>query len=161
VSTGARQVVARTSLLAASAEAVWGRVTTPAGVNYELGPWLRMTVPRQWRDSSLDDIPAGTHVGKSWVLLLGVIPFDYDDLSIAESGPGRFVERSTMASMHFWQHERTVVDAPGGCELRDTLTFETRGWVPAAVGRRIVAAIFGHRHRRLHRTFGTVGTLGV
>jgi ligand-binding SRPBCC domain-containing protein len=141
-------------LLAAPTVTVWARVTTPAGVNDELAPWLRMTVPAKWRGASLEDIEPGTRIGRSWVLLLGLVPFDYDDLSIAESGPGRFLEQSTMLSMRFWQHERTVEDAPGGCEVRDRLTFEPRWYTPAPLARAIVAAIFRHRHRRLVRAFG-------
>ena len=34
-----------TSHLGAPADAVWDAVTTMEGVNFELGPWLRMTAP--------------------------------------------------------------------------------------------------------------------
>jgi ligand-binding SRPBCC domain-containing protein len=146
--------VEQVSQLAAPSDVVWARVTTPAGVNDELGPWVRMTVPRGWRAASLADVAPGTHIGRSWVLLLGVLPFDYDDLTIAEVGPNRFLERSTMLSMRTWEHERTVMPRGDGCEVRDRLTFEPRGIMPAAVPRAVVSMLFRHRHRRLVRRFG-------
>lgn len=151
-----RGSVEQISQLAAPADVVWVRVTTPAGINDEFRPWMRMTVPSKWRDASLANIEPGTHIGRSWVLLLGVIPFDYDDLTIAEIEPNRFLERSTTFSMRLWQHERTVASVLGGCELRDRLTFETRWWAPARAASVIVSAIFRHRHRRLVRAFGTL-----
>ncbi len=148
--------VEQTSRLAASSDEVWARVTTPAGINDEFKPWMRMTVPSRWRNASLADVDPGTHVGRSWVLLFGVLPFDYNDLTIAEIEPNRFLEHSTTFSMRLWQHERTVEGVPGGCELRDRLRFEPRRWAPAPVACAIVKAIFRHRHRRLARAFGTV-----
>src|SRR6478752_8842001 len=118
-------VVERTSLLLADADTVWARVTTPAGVNDELRPWLRMTVPRAWRHRSIADVAPGEHVGRSWILLLGVVPFDADDLTIAEIGGRHFVERSPLLSAASWQHERAVTPTAAGCRLVDRLTFES------------------------------------
>jgi ligand-binding SRPBCC domain-containing protein len=145
-----RQTVVRTSRVPASAEAVWARVTSVEGVNHELGPWLRMTVPRRARGLRLDDLRLGEAVGRSWVLLGGVVPVDFDDLTLVERGPGmRFLERSPMGSMRFWEHERTVTAGAGHCEVRDRLTFEPRLRGGGGLARRVVARIFAHRHRRL------------
>jgi hypothetical protein len=145
-----RDTVVRTTRVPASAEAVWARVTSVEGVNHELGPWLRMTVPRRGKGLRLDDLPLGEAVGRSWVLLGGVLPVDFDDISLVERGPGmRFLERSPMGSMRFWEHERTVTGRGAGeCDVRDRLTFEPR--VPVGrLARAIVERIFAHRHRRL------------
>jgi ligand-binding SRPBCC domain-containing protein len=151
----ARQTVVRASLVPAPAEAVWARVASIEGVNHELRPWLRMTVPARARGLSLDDLEPGRPAGRSWVLLAGVLPIDFDDVTIVERGPGhRFLERSPMGSMRFWEHERTVTPrGPGECEVRDRLTFEPR--IPGAGGlaRRLIARIFAHRHRRLVRWY--------
>jgi ligand-binding SRPBCC domain-containing protein len=152
-------VVERTSVLVADADTVWARVATPAGVNDELRPWLRMTVPAGWRDRSIADVAPGTHIGRSWILLLGVVPFDVDDLTIAEIGPRHFVERSPLLSAAQWQHERTVTPHGHGCRLEDRLTFEPRALtarIPGGVRLHtaVVRAIFRHRHRRLVRSFG-------
>jgi hypothetical protein len=41
-------------------------------------------------------------IGRSWILFLGPVPFDADDLTIAELGPRRFVERSPLLSAASW-----------------------------------------------------------
>jgi ligand-binding SRPBCC domain-containing protein len=144
-------VVERTTELPAPAGAVWERVTSLDGVNHELRPWMRMTVPRAARDMTLEDVELGRRVGRSWVLALGVIPFDYDDVTLVERGPGmRFLERSPMGSMRLWQHERLV--EPQGeerCTITDRLTFEPKLPGASRIARGLVERIFRHRHRRL------------
>ena len=149
-------VVEHTTEVPAAASEVWARATTIEGVNHELGPWMRMTVPRAARGLTLEDLELGRPVGRSWVLALGVSPFDYDDLTLVERGPGmRFLERSPMGSMRHWQHERLV--EPRGdarCAVTDRLTFEARVPGSGRLAERIVRRLFAHRHRRLQRWFG-------
>jgi ligand-binding SRPBCC domain-containing protein len=148
------------SVVAAEAPVVWRRVASAAGINHELMPVLRMTVPRGFRDVTADDLHPGARVGRSYLLLLGVLPFAYDDIAIAELEPGRrFLESSRMLAMRVWQHERAVRPVAGGTEIRDTVRFVPGvplRFVPGAgwlVGRAL-AALFAHRHRRLLRHFG-------
>jgi hypothetical protein len=128
---------------------------TPEGINDELRPLLRMTMPASLRGRTISEVPLGEPLGRSWILLFGLLPVDYDDLRLAERGPGfRFLERSTMLSMSFWEHERTVAPGAAGCEVTDRLTFRLRGplaGIPgsARLARAIVARLFAHRHRRL------------
>jgi hypothetical protein len=98
----------RTSRLDASAESVWARVTTAEDVNDELRPWMRMPVPTGWAGTGIADVEPGAFLGRSWILLLGLVPFDFDDLTIAEREPGRFLERSRLLSARVWEHERTT-----------------------------------------------------
>jgi hypothetical protein len=135
---------------------VWARAVTPEGINHELGPWMRMTTPRGLRGKTIDDIDPPARPGRSWLLLLGVLPFDYDDLGIAELGPGhRFLERSTMLSMRTWEHERTVRGlGEQACEVTDRVAFELRrplAWIPGCdrLARRLLSRTFAWRHRRL------------
>ena len=148
--------------LAVPAERLWEAVTRIEGVNAELRPLLRMTVPRHLRGATIADLETGVTAGRSWLLLGGVLPVDYDDLCLAEiDPPRRFLERSRMASMRRWQHERTIAAlGEGSSELTDTLTFTLRGplgRIPGidALARRIVAALFAHRHRRLVAMHGS------
>lgn len=141
--------------LGAPADAVWRRCTTPEGINDELWPVMRMTVPATMRGRSIADVAPGQHLGRSWFLLGGVVPFEYDDITIAELNPGRrFLERSTMLSLRRWLHERTVDQQGDGCLLTDRVAFELRAplrFVPG-VDRLLRATLdwlFGHRHRRL------------
>lgn len=135
-------------------------MVSPGGINHELGPWIRMTMPRGLRHKTIDDVKPGQQLGRSWLLLFGVIPFDYDDLGLAELEPGRrFLERSTMLSMRRWEHERSVTPAgDGACEVTDRVAFELRRGLARLPGlerpvRALIARVFEHRHRRLTAHF--------
>lgn len=159
-------VIERECLVDAPADRVWERVVTPAGINDELRPWMTMSMPGGATSLTIDNIPIGEPLGRSWLRLFGVLPFDYDQLSITELEPGRaFREESTMLSMSRWQHERSVT-AGGAAErgqgaghektvVRDRITFVLRPGLRFATP--VVAAglrwLFGHRHRRLQRYF--------
>ena len=102
-------IIERHCIIDAPAEQVWERVVTPEGINDELPPWMTMSMPRGAKDLTVDTVPVGAPVGRCWLRLFGVLPFDYDDLMIAELRPGRgFHEQSTMLSMRLWRHERTL-----------------------------------------------------
>jgi ligand-binding SRPBCC domain-containing protein len=141
------------SRLEASPEEVWGWVVTAEGVNDELRPWMRMTVPGGSFD--LSDVEPGEPIGRSWVLLFGLIPVDYDEINLEEIDEGRgFVERSKMLSQRFWEHIRTIRPVDGGVVITDAVAWEPRLPLPGAAMRPMFRAIFGHRHRRLRKRFG-------
>ena len=147
------------SRVTAPADAVWAWVTTPAGINDETTPVMRMTVPPAMRGRTIADVAPGTHLGRSWLLLFGLVPFDYDDLFIAELEPGRFLERSSMLSIRVWQHERTVAADGDASVVTDRIGFELRHGLAVVPGlpRLLRAALhrfFRHRHHRLTRRFG-------
>jgi ligand-binding SRPBCC domain-containing protein len=151
--------VTQTSRIDAPADRVWARITSPEGINDELRPVLRMTLPRRLRGMTIEDAPIGEVVGRSWILLFGFLPVEYDDLRLVELDSGRrFLERSSMLSLKTWQHERIVESAGDrSCQVTDRLTFEARRPLAAIGGERIaratVARLFAHRHRRLARRF--------
>lgn len=149
-----RAEIVVSSELEAGAEAVWARAIDPAGINYELGPLMRMTVPRGLEDFGFDD-PKPGRIGRSWVLLFGLVPFDYDDITIVRVEPGRgFLERSSMFSQRLWEHERTL--EPLGddrCRVTDRVAWEPRLPLPGALLRPLIHATFNHRHRRLRLRF--------
>jgi hypothetical protein len=150
------------SALPASATLVWDRVTTAAGINDELWPVLRMTAPGEWRARSLTDVSLGQRLCRSWMLLLGVLPIGYDDLTLTELGPGfRFREVSPMTGMRYWEHERTVTAEGGGSRIHDRMTFELAAalaWLPGAdqLSRFLLRTLLKHRHRRLRSRFRAV-----
>jgi ligand-binding SRPBCC domain-containing protein len=147
-------------IIDAPAEQVWERVVTPEGINDELRPWMTMSMPRGTESLTVDNVPVGTSLGRAWLRLFGVVPFDYDRLTIAELEPGRgFREQSTMLSMRKWRHERTVTPSDDGkTVVRDRITFQLRSPIRPATP--VVAAglraLFGHRHRRLQRHFSAL-----
>lgn len=155
------QRLERSSVLAVDAAEMWTHATTPEGINDELSPILRMTMPARVRGLTIDDFPVGTPAGRSWILLFGILPVDYDDLCLVELEPGRrFLERSSMATLSVWEHERVIEPAgPGRCTVTDRLGFEMRTLLVRLPGSErlagaIVGSLFAHRHRRLIKRFG-------
>ena len=150
------RIVARDVVVPAATDVVWERVVTPEGINDEMRPWMTMSMPRGAENLTIETIPVGTPVGRAWLRLFGVVPFDYDHLTVAELEPGRrFLERSSMLSMRHWEHERTLTPVAGGTRVHDRLAFRPRVPVPglAALLARVVDAFFRHRHQRLLRHF--------
>jgi len=142
------------STLWAEPAAVWERAMSAEGINAELRPILRMTVPRGLGSLDLHGLEAGP-LGRSWVLLFGLVPVDYDAISLAWIEPGRgFLERSTMLSQRLWEHERTIEPAGEGTTIVDRIAWEPRLPLPGRLLRPFFAAFFAHRHRQLQRHFG-------
>jgi ligand-binding SRPBCC domain-containing protein len=147
-------IVTRSALEASPAE-VWARITTVEGINDELRPLLRMTAPTRLKERGLSEVVVGERLCRSWVLLFGVLPIDYDDITLERLDPPRgYLERSSMLSQRRWEHERTIDPAPDGCVITDRIRYEPRLPIPDAVLRPLFERIFRHRHRRLQRRFG-------
>jgi hypothetical protein len=127
-------------------------VTSVEGVNDELWPIVRMTVPRGW-DATLRT----GELGRSWILLGGLVPIDYDDLHLASIDPGRgFSERSVLGSAREWRHDRTIEPLPSGdCRVIDRIGFVPRIAVLGGLQELALEATFRWRHTRLRRRFGT------
>ncbi len=52
-------------------------------------------MPAGLQGKTIDDVEVGEPLGRSWILLGGLIPVDFDDLRLVELEPGRrFLERS-------------------------------------------------------------------
>ena len=152
---GERGPIITRSLLGARRADVWAVVSTARGINDELWPWFRMTAPRRLREGGLAGVEVGRRLCRSWVLLFGVLPVDYDDITLVRlEAPCGFLERSGMLSQRVWEHERTLEETPEGCVLTDPVTYAPRLRVPDRALRSLYAAVFRHRHRRLRRRFG-------
>jgi hypothetical protein len=150
--------VEQSSVVHRPAPEVWERAVTEEGINDELAPILRMTMPPGLQGKTIDEVEVGVPLGRSWILLGRLLPVDYDDLYLAELEPGRrFLERSRTLSFAVWQHERTIEpEAEGSCRVTDRLGFELKPAIAripgfAAVSRAVVGFLFRHRHRRLVR----------
>ena len=143
-------------MLSAPAEEVWARISTPEGVNDEFRPFLRMTFPPEVASLDPETVPIGERICRSWVLLFGVLPVDYDDLTLVSVDPPRgFHERSSMLTQRVWEHRRTIEPlGDGACRVTDRLTFEPRLKLPPQLFAPVFRLVFRWRHRRLRRTFG-------
>jgi len=143
------------SHLEASPARVWERVITPEGINDEMRPFLRMTMPPGIEELKPENVELGVPIGRSWILLFGLLPFDYDDVTLVRLEPERgFLERSKMLSQRVWEHERTIEPSEGGCTVTDRLSWQPRLGLSGRPMRPVIAWFFRHRHRRLHRYFG-------
>ena len=142
------------SVVPASPADVWARVTTIEGINAELMPLARMTCPDRFVRIDPRSVPLGERLFRSWILLFGFLPVDYDDLTLLRVEPERgFLEDSTMLSQRRWIHERILEPAPGGCRVTDRIRFEPRIPAAGAVFLPVFQLFFRHRHRRLVRHF--------
>jgi len=134
---------------------VWEHAISPAGVNRELRPLLRMTFPAHVTDIFASWQP-GVRLFRSWILFGGVVPVEYDDLALVAVEPGRrFLERSSLLSQRVWEHERLIDPTPIGCRLTDRVRFAPRLPGLAPLYAFVFRAIFRLRHRNLRRIFGT------
>ena len=146
------------SLVPASPEAVWARVSSIDGINHELMPLARMTCPPEFVAIDPARVPLGVRLFRSWVLLFGVVPVDYDDLTLVRVEPGRgFLESSRMLSQRRWVHERTLAPAGAGCRVTDRIEFEPRLPIGGRLFLLVFRFFFRHRHRRLLRWFAREG----
>jgi ligand-binding SRPBCC domain-containing protein len=144
------------SQLAAPPAAIWNFVRTLSGVNHELYPLVRMTLPGGTNVVQIDQAPLNQRLFRSWILLGGVLPVDYTDLTISYVDPGRgFIDSSPMLSQKEWRHERRLdPDPAGGCVLTDKVAFRPRLALMGPALRTSVGVVLRHRHRRLRKRFG-------
>ena len=151
-----RGPIVTSSELHADPATVWERIASFEGINDEFAGLFRMTAPRAVKEAGLGGVVEGERLCRSWILLFGVIPFDYDDITVvALDPPHGFHERSSMLSNRVWEHRRDIAATPGGCRLTDSISYEPRlPLLPATLQNRIYAAVFRLRHRRLRRRFG-------
>lgn len=144
--------------LAIAAEDLWRHSVTPVDINAEFKPLLQMRFPQ-----GMDDVTEGWAPGdigfRSWILLGGLLPVDYDDLRFIELEPGHhFVERSTMLSQAYWEHRREIHPLEGGARITDSIEFAPRATVLTPVYEKIFSMIFRYRHRSLRRMYGRLIT---
>jgi ligand-binding SRPBCC domain-containing protein len=143
------------SEVAADAATVWTHAVSGRGINRELAPLARMTLPGDGPILSPDEVVIGKRLFRSWILLGGLLPVDYDDLTLVELEPGRrFLESSPMLSQRVWRHERIVESSGDGCRVTDRVEFEPRIRLLGPLYAAVFRAAFRLRHRNLRRSFG-------
>jgi hypothetical protein len=156
------------TLVPSSRELVWSGVSTFYGVNQEFFPLLRMTCP--FPDLRLTSAMAtGLPLFRSWLLLFGVLPIEFDLLCITSvSESHSFTEKSSMALISEWNHHRSLEDeeeqenedktemqdgSRRGTIIRDRLSFTPRIPGSGFILSLIVRSLFSYRHMRLRRLY--------
>lgn len=135
---------------------VWSHAVSPDGINSEFHPLLRMTFPAGVADI-LDAWQPGRRLFRSWILFVGVLPVEYDDIVIEEVEPGRrFLERSSMFTQRVWEHERVIEPVGAGCYITDRVCFTPRVPGTGFLLLPLLRGVFRWRHRNLRRLFGGV-----
>ncbi|MCE9598137.1 MAG: hypothetical protein K8S54_09245 [Spirochaetia bacterium] len=127
-----------------------------AGVNREMFPIARMTVPAEYASMDLSQAQPGKKLFRSWILFLGFIPIDYDDITFTDIFPdGGFQESSTMATNRIWKHRRAIVLEQSGTRLTDLIQYEPRIYLLGLLMFPIYRLTFALRHFNLKRIFKT------
>ena len=109
--------------------------------------------------SGISDLTAawrpGERLFRSWLLVAGVLPIEYDDVTFEEVEPGRrFLERSSLLTQRVWEHERIIEPIERGSRVTDRVRFVPRLTWPSALYAGVFQAVFRWRHRKLRRLFG-------
>lgn len=142
------QIVERSTLLAASADAVWAAVKTPSAFRFVTRRLLVMPVIRsrsgEWREGE-------TVVG--WVFLFGFLPFSRHHLHIAriDDSTRTLSSREFGGLIAMWNHDIEVVPVDSmTCRYRDRIEIEAGFLTPAiAVYARWFYRMRQHRWRAL------------
>jgi len=120
----------------------------------EFWPVLRMTFPADLESIS-DGWQPGKRLFRSWILLFGFLPVEYDDLTLVELEEGhRLLERSKMFTQKYWQHERELSETGAGVRIVDRVVFESRFSSLEAILLMIFRQVFRYRHFRLRQLYG-------
>jgi hypothetical protein len=143
------------SYLAAEPPTIWLHATRMQGVNDELWPLVRMTVPKAFSCLTLREAPAGSLLFKSWLLFLGILPFDRYALRIEKQWEYGFQEDSSSWLQRRWRHKRVVELMAKGSRLVDELEIEPR-FLPERLVRYLVRLLFIRRHHYLRAHFHIV-----
>ena len=128
---------------------------TMEGVNRELRPLIRMTVPREWSGKAISEWPAGQVLFSSWILLFGILPIDRHTFCFQEIDRQRgFSETSTSLTNRLWHHRRSIDCNEQTCLVTDIVEVEPRLSFLAYVLGPVYRFVFKHRHKLLRSRFG-------
>lgn len=144
-------VIRKSSILPVDRETLWPAVFSMRGVNRELGPWVRMTVPP---GGELRADRPGEVLFPSWILLVGLLPVDRHFLRFESVEPGRYFREDSWSWTHrYWRHTRTLEAVGKGVLLTDEVRFRPRLFFLGHLLRPVYGWVFAHRHRRLVARF--------
>lgn len=137
---------------------LWDAVVTPANINREFRPVLRMTFPKGTRRITKPVVINQT-IFRSWLLLFGVLPIEYDDIAFSEVVEGQmFHEKSSLFFVRTWEHIRRITPTQCGSTLTDTIRFEPKVRILGSVQMQLFRLVFKLRHMNLAKTYGKLAT---
>ncbi len=127
---------------------------TMIGVNYELGPFLRMSCPKEWEQRLLTEWQTGASLFRSVISVLWVLPIDVHTFYMESVSAHGFEEHSSSWMNSLWAHKRTVEADGASCKIHDVVEFTPRVRIIGALASLIYKTVFKHRHKRLKVRFG-------
>lgn len=128
---------------------------TMKGVNTELSPLIRMTVPCEWSGKPIFEWPTGKVLFSSWILLFGVIPIDRHTFFFQSIDRQQgFAEASSSLTNKLWHHRREFTRNGTSCRVTDSVEFQCRLPLLAYVLGPVYRFIFRHRHQVLRSFHG-------
>lgn len=132
-----------------------GGLLTIKGVNLELSPLIRMTVPPRWSGQEIFEWPTGRKLFSSWILLFGIMPIDRHTFYFQSIDRQRgFVEESSSLINKMWHHCRDIDFDGSSCRVTDTVEFQCRLPLLAYTLAPIYRFVFRHRHKVLRSYHG-------
>jgi hypothetical protein len=124
-----------------------------SGVNYELGPLLKMSAPDLWQSKSITEWPTNQNIFSSNILLLGLIPIDRHFFNFKTVDSFGFKENSKSLMNSLWSHERLIKSAGSGSVIKDVIIYQSKLGIVGNLFMPIYKAIFKHRHNRLRAKY--------
>ena len=124
-----------------------------SGVNYELGPLLKMSAPDFWQSKSITEWPTNQNLFSSNILLLGLIPIDRHFFNFKTIDSFGFKENSKSLMNSLWSHERLIKSVGSGSVIKDVIIYKSKLGILGNLFMPIYKAIFKHRHSRLRAKY--------
>lgn len=146
-----------TSRIKADKASVWYHMSSMAGVNLELSPYIKMTYPKD--KANLSDLStqfiSGETIFVSFLLLFGLIPIDVHFLRLDAFDKGiSFTENSVSLLQESWKHHRILIQTSAECvDVTDTVTFQPRLPLLGHLLLPMVRFVFRGRHINLQSMF--------
>ncbi len=127
---------------------------TMEGVNRELSPLIRMTVPPAWSGKAISEWPTGKMLFSSWILLFGILPVDRHNFMMQCVDHQRgFAESSSSWINKLWRHRREIDSCGTSYRVVDSVEFQCRLPLLECILGPVYRFVFRHRHQVL-RSYG-------
>ena len=136
---------------------LWQEVTNMQGVNYELAPFVKMTLPKEYEQFTIQDAPVGEKLFTSIILFFKFIPVDIHHFRLDQVVTNeRFEENSTSLMHQFWRHTRILRRIENGTEITDVIQFLPRLPLIGYLLQPVYQFVFRNRHQRLRNKFNII-----
>ena len=126
---------------------------TMSGVNYELGPIIKMSAPEEWALKPITKWPVNQELFTSTISLFGFIPIDRHRFKLLSISSAGFTESSSSLFNVVWAHERTITKNGSGAIVKDSVGYKSKIGSLSFLSMPVYRFIFNHRHRRLRQKY--------